>query len=221
MASRRERRWSNGPPATGFTLLEIMVAMVLLAVIVTSSISLLFINIKSWDGLVSDSERTLDRTLINQRLLGALRHTRPLVWRTGGDRRLAFSGEPDRLHFISQAPLQFRNGGLFEYLLQQELDGENRSGLVLYYAPYYPDRSEFILPDAGERRLLFADTGGITFSYLGKKRRNDNREWWQRWEGALEDYPEMVRIEFAGTDDGEGASSRHIRLLIAGSGMDR
>lgn len=205
----------------GFTLLEIMVAMLLLAVIVTSSVSLLFINIRGWDALVSDSERVLDETLINDRMLASLRHLSPLVWQAGGSKRLAFSGEPNRVHFISRAPLQFRSGGLFEYMLSQEIDSESRLGLVLYYAPYRPNTTEFLLPGEGERRLLFPDTGGVIFSYFGLKDPNGKRDWWEHWEESLNSYPEMVKIEFLGTEGEKGASTQFIRLLVDGSGQLR
>ena len=185
MERTRTARGAERPlarPMAGFTLLEIMVAMLLLAVIVTASISLLFINIRGWDGLVSDSEKAFDVTLINERLTTALRFLSPRVWRVGGEKRLAFLGAPDKVRFISQAPLQYGAGGLFEYLLVQELDSENRPGLVLYYAPYRPDRSEFVLPEEGERRLLFADTGRVAFSYWRSKNHQGTREWWRQWE---------------------------------------
>lgn len=209
-----------GGPMTGFTLLEIMVAMLLLAVIVTSSVSLLFINIRGWDGLVSDSEKALDETLINERLTTALHYLSPRVWQSGGEKRLAFSGEHDRVHFISRAPLQFRAGGLFEYLLVQEFDRDNRPGLVLYYAPYRPDRDEFTLPEGAERRLLFADTGGVRFSYLGSKGRNGKSRWWERWEEGAENYPKAVRIAFDGVAE-RNRSTRYVRLLTAGAGASR
>lgn len=199
--------------AAGFTLLEIMVAMLLLAVIVTSSVSLLFINIRGWDALVGDSEQALDQTLINNRIAITLRHLSPLVWQSEGKKRLAFSGEPNRVHFISRAPQQYRAGGWFEYLLTQEIDSENRLGLVLYYAPYLPGSTEFLLPDAGQRRELFADTGSVTFSYLGTKERGGKHEWWDRWEAEMSGYPEMIQMQFAGHQDLDDASTRFIRLL--------
>jgi hypothetical protein len=151
----------------------------------------------------------------------ALRYLSPRVWRVGGDRRLAFLGAPDKVHFISRAPLQFSAGGLFEYLLVQELDSESRPGLVLYYAPYRPDRSEFMLPDGGERRLLFADSGRITFSYWGSKNRKGESEWWPHWEAGTDGYPEAVRIGFAGNGEAGAGSTQTIRLLTTASGADR
>ncbi len=210
-------RWSKHSTrsrAAGFTLLEMMVAMLLLAVIVTASVSLLFINIRGWDALVRDSEQSLDGILIRDRLVSTLRQLTPLVWRTAGEQRLAFSGESDRLHFISSAPQQFRQGGYFEYLLVQELDSANQWNLVLYYAPYRPDQTEFRLPEGGERRRLFTDTGGVAFSYLGVKRKGGKPEWWEIWEDNLDTFPTLVRIQFAGSADDATATTEFVRLLV-------
>ena len=193
--------------SAGFTLLEIMVAMLLLTVIVTSSVSLLFMNIRGWDGLVNDSEAALGETLIHDRLTLILRQLRPMVWKAGGQRRLAFAGERDRVQFISQAPQQFRAGGLFEYLLVQEYDSDNQANLVLYYAPYYPGQTEFKLPGQGAGRTLFVDTGGITFSYLGPQEGGRQEDWGERWESGSTEYPTAVRIEFASSGPGGEAFS--------------
>lgn len=198
----------------GFTLLEIMVAMLLLSVIVTFSVSLLFTNIRSWDSLVSDSEASLDETLINDRLVQMISHLIPLVWQAGGDRRLAFSGEPDRLQFVSQAPQQYRSGGLFEYLLVQEFDSDNRANLVLYYAPYYPGQTGFRLPQEGVRRPLYTDTGGIRFSYLGVQEPGRPADWVEQWESDSADYPLALSLLFTGNQEGEGAASFTIPRLI-------
>ncbi len=220
MGLRTKPPVSVGPPARragGFTLLEIMVAMILLAVIVTSTVSLLFINIRGWNGLVSDSERSLDDTLIEHRLQAMLRQTVPLIWAEAGDRRLAFEGEPKGVHFISRAPQQYRAGGLFEYLLIEERDSENRQGLVLYYAPYYPEQTRFMLPEGGQRRWLKTDTGGVTFAFFGSQRRGQPDEWSENWSSDSESYPRMVQIRFAAEGEGGEASPRFVRLMTPGA----
>ncbi len=206
-------RGSCSATQAGFTLLEIMVAMVLLTVIVTSSVSLLFMNIRSWDGLVNDSEMALGETLIHDRLTQILRQLSPLVWKSGGERSLAFAGEQDRVHFISQAPQQYRAGGLFEYLLAQEYDSDNQANLILYYAPYYPGQTEFRLPEDGKRRTLLVDTGGVRFAYLGPQRGRE-LDWQARWEASATDYPSMVRIELAAGGDDDEASSLIVQRRV-------
>ena len=213
----RDETLSAGPPgfrSQGFTLLEIMVAMLLLSVIVTFSVSLLFTNIRSWDSLVSDSEASLDETLINHRLVEMVSHLIPMVWKSGGERRLAFAGEPDRLQFISRAPQQYRASGLFEYLLVQEFDSDNRVNLVLYYAPYYPGQTQFRLPEEGVRRPLYSDTGWVRFSYLGTQEPGRQPDWWDRWESDSTDYPLALSVHLAGNQEGEGAGSVTIPRLL-------
>lgn len=204
----------------GFTLLEIMVAMLLLTVIVTSSVSLLFLNIKGWDALTTDGEAALDQMLINERINSILSGLSPLVWQTGNGKRLAFEGEPKRLHFVSKAPQQFRSGGLFEYLLQEELDRDNRAALVLYYAPYLPDSGEFRLPEEGKRRTLIADTGGLYFSYYGSKNRSGHTEWWDLWESDANQFPEVIGLKRVG-NRGLGAEEKQFIRLMTSSAWQR
>ena len=211
---RRRSKRSGRNDAAGFTLLEIMVSMLLLAVIVTASVSLLFINIRGWDALVADSERSIDEFLITNRLRDALRQLYPLVWDNGGERRLAFDGESDRVHFVSRAPLQYRKGGFFEYLLVRESDTENGSTLVLYYAPYYPDQTAFRLPEAGERRRLTDSDGGVAFSYWGSKRAGEELAWSERWERSLDNYPRMIAIRFEGAGEQAESQTEFVKLLI-------
>lgn len=199
--------------AAGFTLLEIMVAMLLLSIIVTSSVTLLFLNIRGWDALTGDSEQSLDTSLINDRLRGAIGRLSHIVRQTPEGRRLAFEGDPKHLHFVSAAPQQFASGGLFEYLLQEELDSGNRYALVLYYAPYRPDGMAFVLPNAGEKRILVADTGGVTFAYYGIDKRGGQPAWRERWDRDLEGYPRIVKLIQADTAGGFGEGGQFIRLL--------
>lgn len=201
----------------GFTLLEIMVAMLLLTVIITSSTSLLFLNIRGWDALSADSEQALDEVLISERINGSLRNLMPIIRQTPAGRRLLFLGEAKQLHFVSTAPQQFRSGGLFEYLLREEPDNENRLALVLYYTPYRPDATEFVLPNEGSKRTLIADTGGISFSYYGSKKRIGQPEWSDSWESELESYPQFVKLTQSRDRAGAGEETRFIRLLMASS----
>jgi general secretion pathway protein J len=206
---------------TGFTLLEIMVAMLLLSVIITSSVTLLFLNIRGWDALTTDSEKALDESLINERIRGAVRTLSPIVRQTAEGRRLAFIGEPKQLHFVSPAPQQYLPGGLFEYLLREELDSENNNALVLYYTPYRPDVADFVLPDEGEKRTLITDTGGVTFSYFGLAKRAGRPAWRESWESDMETYPQIIKLTLARDQDGFGETGQFIPLLRAVSDKKR
>ena len=197
----------------GFTLLEIMVAMLLLTIIITSSVSLLFLNVRGWDALMADSEEMLDQILISDRIGNALRTLAPLKLLDNGQQTLAFLGEPQRLHFISAAPQQYLPGGLFEYLLSVEGAGEDGASLVLYYAPYRPDATALTLPETGEKRTLIDQVGDLRFSYYGIKRIRETAAWSDTWEAAGDNYPQLIKISLPAEDGTMLPQARFIRLL--------
>jgi general secretion pathway protein J len=199
----------------GFTLLEIMVSMLLLTIIVTSSVSLLFLNIKGWDALTADSETKLEQMLINDRISAIIGNLSPLAWQTSEGIRLAFEGQMKRLHFVSKAPQQYPGGGLFEYLLQEEPDSNGRAALVLYHAPYLPDAKAFRLPEAGSRRVLFEDIEGIGFSYYGVERDGDQSEWLSQWANDLKRLPEFIALNLSPSSDRMTVEKRVIPLMTS------
>ncbi|MCU7890936.1 MAG: prepilin-type N-terminal cleavage/methylation domain-containing protein [Candidatus Thiodiazotropha sp. (ex Ustalcina ferruginea)] len=179
----------------GFTLLEVMVAMVLLAVIMTTSVSMLFLNIKGWEGLTESSDRILENHLILARVTTLVQHLTPLVWRNQRQQRgLAFSGNAQQLHFISPAPQQHAAGGLFEYLLTQESDPEQGMSLVLYYAPLHADSETLSLPESGSRRVMITGLDEVQFSFYGRKRDRTKPEWTDSWESESQLYPKLIRM---------------------------
>ncbi|MCU7932604.1 MAG: prepilin-type N-terminal cleavage/methylation domain-containing protein [Candidatus Thiodiazotropha sp. (ex Codakia rugifera)] len=196
LASEAIKSLSPHSKEDGFTLLEVMVAMVLLAVIMTTSASMLFLNIKGWEGLTENSDRILENHLILARVTTMVQHLTPLVWKNQRQQRgLAFSGNAQQLHFISSAPQQHAAGGLFEYLLRQESDPEQEGmSLVLYYAPLHPDREEFSLPERGSRRVMITGLDEVQFSFFGNKRDRVKPEWTDSWESVSHLYPKLIRM---------------------------
>ena len=217
--------WFPSPPAkpacipkmAGFTLLEIMVAMLLLTIIITSSVSLLFLNVRGWDGLMADSEQMLDEILIGDRINIALGRLVPLKRVVNGRQRLVFAGEAQSVHFVSPAPRQFLAGGLFEYLLMVEKSPENGSDLVLYYAPYLPDGTAFSLPSEGEKRILMPNMERLGFSFYGKKGRRDSLEWSNSWAPESENYPEIIKMSLQSDEQKRSIQTGFIRILTTHS----
>jgi len=205
------------PRMGGFTLLEIMVSMLLLTIIITSSVSLLFLNVRGWDALMADSERMLDRVLINDRISNVLRTLVPLKLSANGQQQLAFVGEPQRLHFVSIAPQQHLAGGLFEYLLMVERDAENSAVLVLYLTPHKPDATALVLPMEGEKRTLMSGLSSLSFSFYGKKAGSREAEWLDTWEPEGQNYPDVIKLSLTSQGEETAPQERFIRLLAARS----
>ncbi|MES9991424.1 MAG: prepilin-type N-terminal cleavage/methylation domain-containing protein [Candidatus Thiodiazotropha sp.] len=189
----------------GFTLLEVMVALLLLAIIMTTSVSMLFVNLKGWDGLASHSDEILQEHLVQNRVTNMVQHLTPLVWRDPKQRLLAMRGESKQFQFISKSPQQYTPGGLFEYLLIEESSPQQGLSLVLYYAPMDPNASQLYLPENGSRRVLITGLEAVEFAYFGSKQERESVAWHNSWESNSAHYPDLIRLTLRSHGD-EGAT---------------
>lgn len=205
------RRYSSRA-CNGFTLLEIMVAMLLLAVIMTTSVSMLFVNLKGWEDLTEHSDQILKEHLVEKRVASMIQHMAPLVWRDQKQRVLALSGESQRLQFVSRAPRQHSSGGLFEYLLVQEAAEEGGISLVLYFAPFDPNATQLTLPGMAARRVLIDGLQGLAFSYFGGKQARDEMTWHNDWGAVSMNYPDLIRLSLRYSTDDDSVRVRYIRI---------
>ncbi len=196
----------------GFTLLEVMVAMLLLAVIMTTSVTMLFLNIRGWEGLTEHSDATLQEHLIENRLASLIHHIMPLVWRDQGQRLLALDGDARQLHFLSKAPRRHSAGGLFEYLLVAESSPDQGSSLVLYYAPMDPKATQLNLPAEGQRRVLVSGLLDAQFSYFGNKQLRVQGAWHASWEPGSVRYPDLIRLSLNYPGEKAGNQESYFRI---------
>ncbi|MCG7900500.1 MAG: prepilin-type N-terminal cleavage/methylation domain-containing protein [Candidatus Thiodiazotropha weberae] len=181
----------------GFTLLEIMIALLLLTVITTTSVSMLFLNIKGWERVSDSSDRQLAELLTTARVEQIIRNIIPLTWQQKNRARLlAFMGDAQQVQFIAPAPQQYQPGGLFEYRLSLEDDFEQGRMLLLHYTPHNPKQSQFVLPQEGRRRILLSGLEHVEFSFFGFLPNRNEAEWTDRWEPLNNNYPELVKISF-------------------------
>ena len=107
----------------GFTLLEVLVAVVIMAVIMTTAFGALRLGGRSWEAGVtraSDNERF---RAVADLLRRQVSQVIPMTWPDGSKKRIAFEGASDQLRFVSPAPQQHRQAGLFEYGLSTQQYG--------------------------------------------------------------------------------------------------
>ncbi|MEW8437185.1 MAG: prepilin-type N-terminal cleavage/methylation domain-containing protein [Candidatus Thiodiazotropha taylori] len=181
----------------GFTLLEIMIALLLLAVITTTSVSMLFLNIKGWERVADSSDKQLAELLTTARVEQIIRNIIPLTWQKQNRiRELAFAGDAQQIQFIAPAPQQYQPGGLFEYRLSLQDDFEQGRILLLHYTPHNPKNSQFVLPQEGRKRILLSGLEQVEFSFFGLLLNRTEPEWSDRWEPLNNNYPELVKISF-------------------------
>lgn len=185
----------------GFTLLEMMVAMVVLAMIVTTAFGALRLGERSWEaGLARASETETLRTVAGL-LQRQFNQILPLTWTEDTQTYIAFSGARDRVRFIAPAPQHHGATGLFEFTLVAEPDASG-ARLVLYYRLHNPDSAGF-QPDGGDRQrvLLVDELKTAAFAYYGSPVADDPPRWHPQWSSTAEAFPQLVRARLVANDE--------------------
>lgn len=161
--------------ARGFTLLELILAMALTALLLGMLSAGVYAVVNDWQDETGELDATLDRTLvvlqIERALVGAFPHS---YIDDDLARHIYFEGNDDALDFVSAVSPQ-RRSGLTAWRLYNDTDG-----LMLKLTPAFADKPDARL-EALEPTLLLP---GYRASYRYLLQRNpDEKEWRDIWEG--------------------------------------
>ncbi|MFQ5955238.1 MAG: prepilin-type N-terminal cleavage/methylation domain-containing protein [Kiloniellales bacterium] len=187
----------------GLTLIELVVAMTVLAAIAALATGALRTGLLGAEAVEADAERDnrlrLTQALI-RRHLGA---ARPVRWLR--DRRYvaAFEGARDAVDFLAVMPAWPGAAGLYQVRLALE-DGR----LVMTRRITAGERQGFDFHRPTDSVVLADGVTGLRFSYFGPDRARRPPKWHHRWvdRDAL---PRLVRLE------GSGAGGRWPGLVVA------
>jgi len=172
--------------AGGFTLFEVLLALVLLALISLALTGMVQIAGRMTDAAHGVAARTRSMRLVSELVYRELSDFVPLTTLEGGKRIAHFEGEQHRLVFIASRPGRFRKGGLYEVTLE---DGgsSGSDGVRMRWRLMHPDLLE-VTPGgvayrqdakSDERRLV--PRGQVTFTYFGAAGRDAEPEWHEGW----------------------------------------
>lgn len=160
----------------GFTLIEVMLALGLTAMLLGLLSSAVFIVADDWNRNSDVLDQNLDEALailqIDRALHGAFPHS--FTDEESLSRQLYFTGEDDYLSWVSTVSPQ-RTPGLMTW----QLFNVDDEGVYLALAPAYSDDPSARL-EQSEPRLLFPDYE-VEFSYLFEEL-DENRVWTDEWE---------------------------------------
>ena len=180
------------PRSAGFTLLEVMVAMVVLTLIVTSAFGALRLGERSWEAGLERTAETETLRSVASVLQRQLNQVLPLQWSDKTEKTIAFSGALDRVRFIAPAPQHHGSTGLFEYTLVAE-ENEDSVSLVLYYRLHDPDMIGFKPEGSDSQRVLLVDAlKAVDFAYFGSPVKDDPPQWFTQWSMDAEAFPRLV-----------------------------
>ncbi|HOW75883.1 MAG TPA: type II secretion system protein GspJ [Candidatus Competibacteraceae bacterium] len=176
---------------TGFTLLELIVAITLMGLVLVVLYSGLRLGLKSWDGGEQRAEAT-NRLRLAQEFLRRQLTQSITAYQVNErqERNVAFAGRSDVIEFVAPMLAQLGQGGLYRVRIEA---GDGR--LWIRWRPYLPTD-----PEAGEQRetVLLEGVSNVEWAYFGLEQADgpESSPQWQ-WHSAWTNpqrRPQLVRL---------------------------
>jgi general secretion pathway protein J len=203
MMARRLQRGGCHRPEAGFTLIEVLVSLVLLALLLTLLAGGLRYARSTWDA-AARLDQLADADMAETFLRARLAEAMPVYeQRKAGTVRALFRGDGDSMSFVAPAPNGPAGAGLYRYTL--EAGGGRGSGwrmLVVELVPHLPSLSDSALERPPDRYELMRNIRSVSFRYFGRGDQQAEPAWHVAWPRA-DVLPSLVEIVI-GRDDNQG-----------------
>jgi general secretion pathway protein J len=180
----------------GFTLLELVIALTLLALMASVLYGALGYAGRSWEGGEAKAEATAGMRLSHGFLRAQLEAQHPMRMRKIVEFPLLFSGMRDELRFAAPLPARITGGGIWYYRVVVKSENEH-SRLVL--ERMLPDVEAAALPrfDKTETSILAEDVKELRVGYFGYDvgaARTTAPTWRERWDDPHR-LPLLIRVD--------------------------
>jgi general secretion pathway protein J len=180
----------------GFTLLELMLAMGLSALLLGMLSAGVYAVVSDWRRETSQLDVALDKALVvlqlERAIMGAFPHT--YIDEQGSSRYVYFRGTENELSFVSTVSPQLQPG-----LTAWHLQSDDTKGLDLAVTPALSDNPDTRLEAMTPVSLLPGYTA--EFRYL-LQRNSEEKEWLDEWKGEdLQSLPIAIHIVLRPIDD--------------------
>jgi len=198
----------------GFTLVEVLVSLVLLALVLALLSGALRFARGTWDAAARlDEQAGFDRA--ESFLRARLGEAMPLYeHRTAGTVRVAFQGTGDALSFVAAAPNGPVGAGLYRYALEAVSGAAaGRRVLVVKVAPYQARQSESAAEWVSERHELVRNLKSVAFRYFGRGELRAQPAWHAAWT-RTDAMPNLVEMTVARDDNEGGPLSLVVELRL-------
>ena len=184
----------------GFTLLEVVIAMVVLSLIMVILFSGLHTANKYWQIGEIRTEKNEEIRLASRFIRRQISQAVPLIWIDKKERKLLFSGEQDELRFTAHLPAHRGGGGLY-FLTMHTIKSDSKNQLGLHYSLIQADSSplESNISDETKYVDLINNIESVSFSYFGSEDKNKDPQWYDKWPSEKV-MPRMVRISLSTTN---------------------
>jgi prepilin-type N-terminal cleavage/methylation domain-containing protein len=177
----------------GFTLVELLVAFVLLAFLTAMLAGGLNLATRRYQGQYGRLDRSQRIALVEGFLRAQLSGARALPSRSGPRGAIAFDGAPRQVHFISTGPESVNIGGLADLTIAFEPD--KGGDLVVYWRSFGLGNSA-----PPRQSVLLEHVRQADFAYFGTTVSNEPPSWQPQWQGAA-GLPSIIRLSLTFDDE--------------------
>ncbi len=181
----------NRRAARGFTLLELLVALAVLGLLMTSTFGGLRFASRAWSKVAARSDATDDLAARNL-LRGTIAQAYPgFVAADLTDRTVAFDGAVDGLAFLAPLPEAIAAGVGARLHFFAAPRGEARALFMAWHFDLPAAGTGEALPD--QQVMLLDRVRSVRFDYYGASEESGGAAWQASWSGQQR-LPELVRV---------------------------
>jgi general secretion pathway protein J len=184
--------------ARGFTLVELIVALMLMALMASVLFGSLRLAGRSWDAGEAKAVQVAEMRQTQEFLRAQLSAQYPQRLRKVAEFPLLFAGERDEIRYTAALPPRVADGGVFYFRLVAVRDGAKRQ-LVLERVIPEPDAATPPDFNGAERSVLADGIDTLKLAYFGRDATAGDADaptWRDRWDDPQR-LPLLVRIEVA------------------------
>ncbi len=179
--------------AGGFTLLELLVAIMILSLVMTVAFGAVRLGGRSWEAGIERANASEEVRAVSDFLRRQFAQMIPMSMGDEGVIQIAFAGNRNSIRFIAPAPRHPAVAGLLVYtLVTEEYAAAQR--LVLSYAPFDPGAGDLPEAESDQHLILAEGFAAISFEFFGKRAADSKPSWHAEWQDDEENLPELVRI---------------------------
>jgi len=179
----------------GFTLLELLVALVVLGLLVATAYAGLRSAANSWERAETRIQANEDQRAVTRFLRRTFAEITPLAHVEQGAWTVWFEGTNERLVFTSTLPALAAPGGVQEMALAVDRDeASGRRGLVLTWQPLDPESEPGDFDSPSRTSYLLAEgVENLSIDYFGAREEQEDARWHSNW-AAQRRMPTLVRL---------------------------
>lgn len=192
----------------GFTLMELLVALVLIALMLALMPDAMLLARQAWQGEERlEKAHEVDAGL--DFLTNRLEVAQPLYHRTADARRaVTFSGTNNKVSFVAPMPMSAPRSGLYHFDAHLEEVGGKTRNLVVGYR-IHSDSSEGLEPT--ERKTLIRDVSRFSLRYFSATGPENSEAAWQSvWQEEAR-LPHLIELKIS---TGKGAATRSRSVIV-------